>query len=353
MQTLKNTEQYRRCLVLAGGGFRFGCYLGVHAAAVDCGRAPDLLLASCGGAIAAAVIAGLPDAQARRDWLASPEMYAYLRGIAPVPDMSLVRVLGGAARRWLARAAAPRAADLFRDHLFALPPSMPLPLPLPAAAAGCPPALAIVGGQLLYRADAVGSARGTRRLFAQVLFCPERAAALLEGMPAPAADPRWSDGAIASDLRVECAMPLADAVRVSIADMFYFPVHAWAGRAYTGGVLDLFPIELAQRLAREVLMERKMPFNRWLALPALRTVFGIDGAARLRHVHAQRADAWFDTRDAAHALRGFGIGKRIFWRRQRIELAVPDKHAAYAAHVRAQWEYGYRKGMLAFGGRDA
>jgi hypothetical protein len=142
-------------------------------------------------------------------------------------------------------------------------------------------------------------------------------------------------------------MSVDDAVRISVADMFYFPSHASAGRHYTGGVIDLFPIELAQGLAREVIMERKMPFNPWLALPALRAVMGIDGAARLRHVDAQYADAWVDTRDVGHDLRAHGIGKRVDWRANRIGLVVPASHNAYVAQVRMQWEYGYRKGMAA------
>ena len=67
MQGMEKTHQYERCLVLAGGGFRFGYYLGIHAAAEEAEYVPDLLLATCGGAVAAAVIARLPDAAARKE----------------------------------------------------------------------------------------------------------------------------------------------------------------------------------------------------------------------------------------------------------------------------------------------
>ncbi len=339
-------EQYRRCLVLAGGGFRFSYYLGVHAAAEDSGRQPDVLLASCGGAIAAAVIAALPDAGARREWIAGPAMYTFLRSIRSTHRATPLRTLGAAGLRWLRRAAAARIVDLQRDYLFELPAM----LPLPEQAAPDAPALAIVGTRLLYEPEQTGARRRTQPLFSEVVFGPQRVAALLDGSPAPAADPRWSVGAVDPVLRVELCMVPADAARISIADMFYFRSHEVAGRHYSGGVIDLFPIELAQRLAREVIMERKMPFNRLLALPALRAVFGIDGAARLQHVHAQYADTWVDTRDVGGMLRAHSIGKRIDWRRNRIGLDVPRTHAAYAAQVRAQWDYGYLKGMAAFTG---
>lgn len=340
---MENHEQYERCLVLAGGGFRFGYYLGVHAALEEGGRRPDILLATCGGAIAAAIIAGRPDTRSRLDWAASPAMYRFLCGVRSTPRAMPLRALAGAARRWIERAPAPRVPDLFHDYLFELPETLPLP-DTPAAGA---PTVAIVGAELLFGPEEVGTARGARALFAQTVFCPARAAALLDGREAPAADPRWSGGAIAPRLRAHGEVPLQDAVRSSIADMFYFRSHACQGRHYTGGVVDLFPLEVARQLAREVIMERKTPFNPWLAEPALRAVLGIDGARRLRHVHTLHADAWVDTRDTAQALRAHGIGKRIDWRRNRIGLEVPASHPAYAAQVHAQWDYGYRKGRAA------
>lgn len=354
---MHTAQQYERCLVLAGGGFRFGYYLGIHAAAEETGNAPDVLLASCGGALAAAVIAALPDAASRKAWLLSPPMFAFLHALRSSPRAAPVPVLARALRRWLANDAATRVPDLFDDYLFELPdqlPLPPLPLPLPLSPRhGGGPALAIVGSKLLFAADAVGQPRAGRHLFAQVVFGDARTAALLDGMAAPASDPRWSADAIAPQLLAETAMPWHAAARISIADMFYFRCiahdNAHGSAHYAGGVIDLFPIELAHRLARRVAMEAKPPFGRWLALPALRSVFGIDGAARLRHMHAQDADAWIDTMDMSRALRGQGVGKRIAWRANRIRLVPPATPELHAQQIEAQWQYGYRQGLAAFG----
>jgi hypothetical protein len=346
---MEKPEQYQRCLVFAGGGFRFAYYLGVHAAAQECQRRPDLLLASCGGAIAAAVIVGCPDRQARLDWMLSPHMYRFLRGIRATPRATPVRTLGAALLRWRARTPAHRIPDVFEDYLFELPDEFPLPAQVQPDA----PAVAIIGSRLLFRPEEAGQVRGARCLFEEVVFCPARGARLLAGSDAPASDARWSSGAVCPSLGVDASMPIPDAVRISIADMFYFRSHAHAGQHYMGGVIDLCPIEVAQRMAREVIMERKAPFNPSFALPALRAALGIDGAARLRHVHAQDADAWVDTSDMSQALHAHGIGKRILWRQNRIGLEVPDTLHDYAAQIRVQWDYGYRKGMTAFQGAPA
>jgi hypothetical protein len=86
MMQAQPDERYERCMVLAGGGFRFGYYLGMHAAAVDAGQEPDLLLATCGGAVAGAIIRNLPDSAARKAWVASPQLYQYFCGLQSGPQ---------------------------------------------------------------------------------------------------------------------------------------------------------------------------------------------------------------------------------------------------------------------------
>ncbi len=331
-------------MVMAGGGFRFGYYLGMHAAAEDSGMAPNVILASCGGSLAAAIIHALPDAAQRRQWLVSQEMYRFMCGLRAAPHVRPLPVLGAALLRGLSRERAGRVPDVFNDFMFELP--GPLPLPLPAAQPQM--SLVIVATKLLFGREHTGQARGGRALFAEVVFGPERACSLLEGWPAPASAPAWSCGAVAPGLLLDSAMPVTDAVRSSITDMLYFACHAYGGQHYMGGVIDLFPIEIAHGLARHVTMEAKPPFGQALAIPALRKVFGIDGNARLKHVHAQHAHAWVDTSDISSALRGSGMRKRIDWLDNRIRLEMPASLAEYAQDVETQWQYGYQRGIEAY-----
>lgn len=343
---MSEEQKYQRCMVMAGGGFRFGYYLGMHAAAEDCGMAPDIILASCGGSLAAAIIHALPDAAQRKQWLASQQMYQFLRGLRVAPHVRPLPVLGAALLRGLSRGRAQRVPDVFGDYLFELPPV--LPLPAPAADAQPHAALAIVAARVLFDRAQVGQARAGRPLFAEVVFGPERACRLLQGWRAPASDPAWNCGAVAPELLADSRMPVADAVRSSITDMLYFACHAHGGQHYMGGVIDLFPIEIAHGLARHVTMEAKPAFGQALAIPALRAVLGIDGNARLRHVHGQHAHAWVDTSDISSALRGNGLRKRVDWLGNRLQLEGPPTFEAYVREVEAQWQYGYQRAMEAY-----
>ncbi|MFA9217920.1 MAG: patatin-like phospholipase family protein [Sphingomonadaceae bacterium] len=337
--------QYERCMVMAGGGFRFPIYIGMYDALCQAGRAPDVLLASCGGALAATSIALLPDPAQRRDWLASPAMYAYWCALRSTRHAVLGSTLLRALRRKLSRRRVPLIPDLHQDYLFDLPPALPFPPP-PAPSPGSPE-VAILGGRLLFRADESGQPRGQRKLYEETVFCGPRAAALLEGMAAPLSDPRWGDHAIAPALQCQGGVPLAEAARLSIADMFYFRCQSYGGHDYLGGVLDLFPVEIAARLGREQVLEFKEAFDQTFAIPAWRAVLGVDGNARLQHANGVAAALRIDASDVSLTLARQQLQQRLDWRRNRIELQMPPDYATFVRYIDDQWRYGYTRAQEA------
>lgn len=343
--------KFDRCMVFAGGGFRFGAYLGLYAAACDAGKKPDILLASCGGAIAAALIHALPNDQVRKAWLCSPSMYDYCRAAVSTPHAALHRVLMRAAQRRFSKRLAPIIPDLFSDYMFE-PPSTPMPLP-PAASYADQPALAIIGAKALFAPGDVGRERGARKLFEETVFAGARVHGLLNGETAALAQNPWQESTIAQRLSLESVYPLASTVLISTADVIYFPTVAHLGKHYSGGAIDLFPIEIAKLLATEIIMELKAPLDQNFALPAWRNVYGIDGDARLRQVQQQFSDVWIDTRDIRLKLRHAQVQKRLDWRTGRISLVAAKTHAEFVAQMHAQWHYGYECGAAAFAKQSA
>ncbi|MFZ6846733.1 patatin-like phospholipase family protein [Undibacterium sp. RuRC25W] len=341
----QSEQHYQRCLVMAGGGFRFGYYLGIYAACQERGRTPDVILASCGASIAGTIIHHLPDNAQRLAWLTSPPMHTFWRGLEANPEKSLFKAIGDVARRALFANDVKRIPDLFKDYLFDIPAVLPLPENTFYKGA---PDLAIVAGRLLFSSSDVGQLRAGRKLYAETIFANQRVAGLLDGMTSPLAGSEWSHSAVAKELIFETQTPVADAVRASIADMYYFRCHQIGNHHYLGGVLDLFPIEIARKLGREVIMERKGLYNKFIDLPALRLVLGIHGNQRLHKVFQQQADYWVDTADMEKALVKHQIGKQLFWLRNRLALKIPERHEDFVEMIHLQWRYGYQKAMLAF-----
>lgn len=347
---MNDHQKFERCLVLSGGGSRFAYYLGIHAAAEACQKAPDLLLASCGGAIAGAIIQGLPDSYTRKQWVLSRKMYDYLHHLQVAPHVRLFPQLLKALSRYMAcytkLKGATRIPDLYSDYLVDFPPTIPLP---PLSQDG--PAIAIVGGRLMFEQCEIGTLRNGRPLFTEVLFGNERIRGLLDNVSSPVSSKDRRQSAIATEVEVMTGVPVADAVRISLSDIFYTPCQPYGVHHYCGGVIDLYPLELARALAHDVTMELKPPFNRYVAIPALRAVFGFDGNERLRHVHDQLLDVRIDTSDMAHAIPPSLI-KRMQLLVNRI-MVSPPSYDEYVSIVERQWQYGFSRAMEGYKQKQA
>jgi hypothetical protein len=330
-------------MVMAGGGFHFGYYLGVYAAMCKSGLRPDILLASCGGAIAAALIQALPDDEERKAWLSAPQMYHFWRGLQSTPKAKITSAFASAMRRRFLGNSAKYIPDLFHDYMFEIPAQLPLPKHDQNNID-----VAIVAGKLNYSGHEVGQLRGQRKLFSEIIFCDQRAADLLDSLSAPLSDAMYGDNAIAEQLLTETGMPMNDAVRASISDMFYFRCHSHGHGSgdYIGGVVDLFPIEVANRLADSVIMELKGGYDELYGIPAIRTVLGFDGNQRLHHVLKQHADVWVDTSDMEKYFLHQRIHQKIIWYKYKIQIVTPKSYEDYVRMIAAQWEFGFRRGML-------
>lgn len=347
---MTQVQKYQRCMVMAGGGFRLGMYLGMYAAACDVGQRPEVVVATCGAAVAAALVRSVPDDAQRLEWLSSPEMYAFWSGFGSAAPLH--RTLWQAAQRWGSRALAPTVPDVFGSYLFEPPAAMPpWPAHVSSAETDQAPAVAIIGARLLFAPHEVGQPRQQRKLLEQTVFGDERTACLLHGMSTPWAQACWQHSAIAPSLATRCNVPVAQAARISVGDMYYFAPYRLGDAFYLGGVVDLFPLEIAQRLAHAVVMERKAAFDPWLAAPAWRAVLGVDAGQRLHQVQtqAEQVDVWIDSTDMARALpTQQTLRKQMQWWRNRLALRPAPSYVQYVSHMQQQWDYGYQRARQAF-----
>jgi predicted acylesterase/phospholipase RssA len=333
-------EKYESCMLLSGGGFRYAYYLGMYAAFNDRNQAPSLLLATCGGAVAAAIIQGLPDDAQRKQWVRSPHMHQFWRELKSNPRYGITRAAWQAAKRKMLAPHAQIIPDLFNDYLFEIEQYVPLPAfnRDPSAIA-----VAIVAGKLRYSETEVGQPRHSRKLFHEIVFCDPRTHALLSNTASALAN---ADNALDTEILVDTQMPIAEAARASISDMYYFRCHHYRDHDYVGGAINLVPIEIARQLAHKVIAEIKSPYDAAFSIPALKAVFGIDGNQRLQSVAKQFVDVWVDTSDMRSVLKHHRFDKKIDWRHNRITLTAPRSYVAYTQMIDAQWQYGYDRGRL-------
>jgi hypothetical protein len=325
-------------MVMGGGGGRLVVYLGMHAAACEAGLAPDLVIGTCGGALAAALVHAEPDPARQLAWMAGPEMYRFWSGFRAAPGVTLSATLAAAVARWLDPRCAPRLPQVHAQALFEAPPFWPQ---LDWRTAGGTPEAVLLGARVLYAASETGQWRAGRRLFQQVVFCRPGLEARLGQGSAPPGGPEWPGSAVAPELAVRSDVALMDAVRISFTDMVYLPAAPLHAEHFIGGVVDLVPVELASRWAHEVWIERKAPAT-WTLAPAWRQVLGIHAARRLQAVDRTSVALRIDTRQLSKALPRQLLDKRVQWRANRLQLQACSSEADYRQLVQAQWNEGHR-----------
>lgn len=335
--------KYQRAVLFSGGGTRFGLYIGMYAALEEMGLKPDLLIATCGGSLATAIIQAFATDTARKSYLQSEEFYRFFCGHQLTEQRQLGKLGWYVLKKQLDKRRAPYLEDVFHRYLVNmehdLSPFLPtLDQPYSAEI----PAI-LIGSRMLFEPSAVGGRRGRQKLYQKVIMGDAEALSRIDPVAIQIPGENYGQSAVASAIEVNAEITLLDAVRISMSDMFYIEPIQWRGDYYAGGAIDLVPVELAQSLADEIICERKQPYKTQEEC-LVRAVLGFSGNQRLQDIDQQYQHIrWIDTADAAQQLEGSYCKKGIDWRRFEITLSLPASLDEFAVSMEAQWNYGYRK----------
>lgn len=328
---------------MSGGSSRFGYYLGMYAAAKQQDKTPDLILATCGGAIAAGIIACFSNIEDQKSALLSEEIYAMQKRI--VPKASLTRALMQAIFRLCRPSSISTFPDFYNDAVFSILNETDddfFPFDHGAFNANPHTSIAIIGSKLPYVPEQISQPIHDHPLFQEVVFSTPKVVHSMRSFDYSPASPL-----IHPELHLPNDVSLAKAIRASVGDIFYFPPVAYGQENYMGGMINLVPFEYAQHLAQSTTFERKQAFNRFTATPAFQQVLGFDPNQRLAELHRQQPTYWIDTRDNATMLRQFQSKKRVQWLKNRIDIQVPS-YENYRIAMEKQWQYGFERGQQAF-----
>lgn len=360
-----SVKPFKRLLMFSGGGSRFGYYLGAYAALTDQQQQPDIILASCGGSLAAALVHIAPDPVQLKHLATSQPLHAMLQRLQPKPPIyyqsnayyTLKRIMQNFTRTNVSIDSQTLLHELQTLALFQIEHEAVQPwLDInqltrsisPSSMAS--PALAMIASRICPHT--------LPAQLQQVVFIDQKIAAVMQHNEHECALHHYATQRIHPYIRYVSNWRLADAVRASIADMYYLPpifigdnteqpdddkLLGWC----LGGVIDLTPIELANRLAQCVFAETKADYNRILAVPAIKRVFGFDANQRLNQVLRHQSNIntvlhWLPFADNAIALKGQCIQKQLNWRAGTVNLQQPS-YPEFIVQMQQQWHYGYSR----------
>ena len=363
-------KPFRRAILFAGLGPDAIVHLGIYDAAIDAGYPPDVIIGTSGGSLAAAMVSGYPDRQQRHALLASREFHEYL--LSPCvarnsPYGVMVQSLG-----WMARRSplACRPPKLFCRPVITIPvPKRPAGMEQPFPMDNHRPRVIMVAGELTFGPERAVHADG--KYYYETWFTDEQTARFLP--QASAIGSKYPRSAIHVQAKVVTGVSMAKAARASSSEPYSFRPYCLAGKHYTGAAINLFPLELAQSIAHEVIVPRSPPTNR------LQDTSGYSAfrySAQHRQNWVDNADVTFRVhlRDKAEVLKGITLfpqlrfvtnkadlqavsqteceQRRMLWcPRPLVVDNVPEDHEEFLGYVRAMWEFGYQRGMQVFSQR--
>lgn len=332
---------FDKCLLLSGGGTRFALYNGMYAALHALGKAPNLLIASCGGAFAALVINAFPTDEQRKAYLQSEEFYQFIKSLSVTPYSKLHRLGILALQKRYDKRRAPLIEDVCQRYLVEMSQDLSMLLPsLSKVSFSDTLPTIIIGAKMLFAPHECGKPRGERKLYQKVLFTDPKTAQRINLSAIKPTEPNYTHSAIAADILTRTEIPMLTAARISISDMFYVAPVVYEDTYYAGGAIDLVPMELANALSTTLIVEKKQAYSP-TEEALVRAVLGFSGNERLASVASYPAQ-WVDTRRATTALKGYYSEKYINWKQLSIGIRFPKDYPTYQQQIDQQWDYGYQ-----------
>ncbi|UIR55501.1 patatin-like phospholipase family protein [Sphingobacterium sp. SRCM116780] len=338
----KEQDTFNSAVVFSGGGTRFALYVGMYAALVEMGKRPDLIIASCGGSVAAAVIRACSEIEEQKAYLKSKEFYDFVIQTKLTGHKSIFKIGYYSFLKTLHKTSAPYIEDVFDRYLVEMPQDLTELLPTLKQEQNNSPKIIVIGSKMLFEPIDISLKRGERKLYQKVLFTDEETQKKIAIAEIEIQSDNYIRSAVAKEILTDSSLPLHQAMRISISDMFYVAPVKIRQDYYAGGAIDLVPIELAQSLAKEVFLERKQSYKS-VEEALVRAVLGFNGNERLREVEAKHTGYWIDTQDAPQVLKGYYCAKYIDWFKGEIRIQLPDSFEKFQEDIEQQWQYGYQR----------
>lgn len=337
--------KFNNAFILSGGGTRLMIYLGMYAALEKLSLKPDVLIATCGGALAATVINAFSDNHSRKEYLKSEEYFHFVIKERMTKEKKLSRIGFFSLQKVFNKRNAPFIEDVFNKYLVEVPQdfSEDLPMLQNTKFSKDLPTL-IIGSQILFDPKAVGQERNHRKLYKKLIFTDIDTAKRIDVKSTSITSKNYRNSAITEANGIVTNKSMLASTRISISDMFYVaPVYS-EGTYFAGGAIDLIPIELAKHMANSTIIEKKQSYSP-VEEALVRAVLGYSGNKRLTEIQNYAPQYQIDTNNIKEELRGHYMKKNINWKKLEIGFDFPKTYQQFREDMDKQWNYGFQQTM--------
>ena len=343
-------KKYRLAMIFNGGGFKTAMFLGIYKGFKNNGLAPDLVIGTCGGSVAASISHMIENPDKQLDFLLSREFYQFLKSISFNPNYSsLGSALLLARRMYFHYGRKGIIPNIFERYLM----NVPQYFDISSFNNGFDvnhQATIVVAAKLLFDRDDVEKHRGERKLFQEVLFTDYATADKIRSLNFHAPLANISGSSVMKEVDVISNVSISDAVRASIADMFLMePKYLSENGTYANtGAIDIYPIELAMGLAEEVVILKSSKYT-FVELSGVLATYNVNHNDRYKDVYNREIQYIVKTGDFPSELDFFPKPNLWKW---KMESQIPETYELFREKILEQYEYGYQRAVSAIEKRE-
>lgn len=334
-------EEKKIALVFNGGGFKTAMFLGMLKGVKEAGLKPDIIIGTCGGSIPAAIAHSIADSEGQQTFVESEEFYEMLKSIDFTEYASVRKTLFLAEDFYIKFKLNKIIPDIFSDYLM----NVPKEIDLSELSLGFEPKshrTVIIAAKVLFTEKETGKFRKKgKKLFKQSIFTDSKTADELKGFIAP--NSGFKNSAITPEVDFITDAKLAEASRASISDPFYMEPAHYNGDRFVTGAVDLYPMELARRLADKVIFALPTKFD-IVEQGAIFATFNFSHNKRHAQVFDDSKNYLIDSTDFPSKLDFTPAPNFLTW---KMKTKVPKTYEEYRQLVRSQFEYGYKQALKA------
>ena len=334
-------------MVFDGGGFKTAMFLGMLKGAEETGHTPDIIIGTCGGSIPAAIAHSIDGSEKQLEFVQSKPFYYLLRSIEFTNYSAVGKIISLAKNFYTKYKWQRMIPDIFHDYLMNVPNSFNLK----EISKNFTPSkyrTVIVASRILYNEENLGGKRDKgENLFQESIFTDEVTAKELNGFIAP--NSLYKNSSVASKVDFITDANLDEAARASISDPFYMAPGNYKGERYVTGAVDLYPIELAKKIADEIIFVYPSKFG-VVEEGAIFATFNFSHNKRHRQVFHQKIDYLIDSTDFPPELELEPKLNLLAW---KINSRVPQTYEEYREITRLQFEFGYKRALDASNNANA
>lgn len=334
-------EKFKRAVIFSGGGTRLMIYLGIFAALDELNMKPDILIASCGGSFAAAVINAFPDHFSRKEYLKSEEYFQFVSQTTLTRHKKLSEIGIFSLKKCFDKRKAPFIEDIFNRYLVEMPQDLTECFPsIKNTSFSKEIPTVIIGSELLFTPQDSQQLRNGKKLFQKVIFTDIETAKKIGEEYISTHPKSFKNSAVEETSKIITDFSMLESTRASVSDMFYVKPLALHDRYFMGGVIDLVPIELARHLSKEVITEKKQSYTS-IEEALIRSVFGFSANERLIETENIISEFQIDTTGIKKDLKGHYLKKKINWKKLELDFSFPKTYPQFVEDMEMQWQYGF------------